>query len=99
MHTTGQSYVCYFCRSHIIDALQYKVKYDPYYKDVIINLEYVAEIPEARIDVSNMLKIIETTEDMSLENNEMDNNGDENENNKTYTTSFIGKPPKIPLEI
>ena len=83
LQTTGQSYDCYVNRSHIIDALQYKVKYEPYYMDVTIHTEHLAGIPKIRTYISDMLKTIETIEDILMPNIQIEIDKEINGDNKS----------------
>ncbi|XP_057860503.1 uncharacterized protein LOC131069166 [Cryptomeria japonica] len=84
----GNYYDCYISRGRVMDALQYKVKYDPYYKDVSINYNNLNQIPEERTDVSSMLHTIEANYDVIITNSE-DADEDQDEGTITNTSSFI----------
>lgn len=94
----GNYYDCYVSRGRFRGALQYKVKYDPYYKDVSIDYNNLNQIPKERIDVSNMLHTIEANDDLMVENNE-DVDEDQVEGTTTNSSSFISHLPNEHCEL
>ena len=57
------SYDCYVSRSHVRDALQYKIKNDLYYHDVVFSMENLAQLPKAKTNISSILHIVNAEKD------------------------------------
>ncbi|XP_057827704.2 uncharacterized protein LOC131039077 isoform X1 [Cryptomeria japonica] len=81
-----------------MDALQYKVKYDPHYKDVSIDYNNLNQIPEERTDVSSMLHTIEANNNVMVTNSE-DVDEDQVEGTVTNSSSFIFHLPNEHREL
>lgn len=50
-----QQYNFHVSRSHVYEALQYKITYDPYYKDVQLDGIALSLLPESSTNISNLL--------------------------------------------
>ena len=89
----GNNYDCYVSKCNVLNALNYKIKNDQYYKDVVIDVDALDLLPEITIDVSNMLHNLGTT----IEDITTTIKLDDRLNDDIYshnTSSFI---PKLPM--
>lgn len=55
----SKHYDCYVKKSHVMDALCYKIKMDKYYRDIEIDMASVNGFPEKATDVSQTLQCID----------------------------------------
>ena len=53
--TEGNCYSCYVTKSHVVNALFYKMQHDKYYSHVQIDHASISSLPEACTDISSQL--------------------------------------------
>ena len=58
-------YDFYVTKSHVVNALLYKIQNDKYYSDVQLDHDSISTLPEACIDVSSQLHFVSTKIDIS----------------------------------
>ena len=63
--TKGNCYACYVTKSHVVNALLYKMQHDKYYSDVQINHVSISSLPEACTNISSQLHSISTDNGVS----------------------------------
>jgi len=56
----SEYYECYVKRQCVMDALRYKIEMDEYYRDVEINMDSFASLPERPTDVSSRLQYVDS---------------------------------------
>ena len=61
----GKCYDCYVTKSHVVNALLYKIQNDKYYSDVQLDHASISSLPEACTDVSSQLHFVSTEIDIS----------------------------------
>lgn len=69
------------------------MKYEPYYNDVAISVDGLAQIPEVSMDISSMLHTIETSECAGVPNNGNTIDEDEIKDSIVHISSFMAKFP------
>ncbi|XP_057839483.2 uncharacterized protein LOC131049446 [Cryptomeria japonica] len=93
LNTQVQYYECYVSRSHVRDALEYKVKNDPNYKDVIINDDHLSELPEKRTNISDKLHTIKTNDEFINLHTTNQTDEEESKNEIPNMSSSVAKLP------
>ena len=75
--TKGNCYACYVNKSHVLNALLYKMQHEKYYSDVKIDHASISSLPEACTDISSQLHSISIDNGVSSSNDsnilELDN--------------------------
>lgn len=56
-----KAYEFYVCKSRVLAALEYKIKYDPYYRDVQLNSSAISTLPDLPTDISSLLHSVTTS--------------------------------------
>ena len=94
----GNNYECYANKNNVLNALHYKIRNDPYYKDIEIDHDALNLLPETTTDISYMIKNLP----IQCQNSQATN---DNETTLTddmdlqHTTSFIPKLPNGEREL
>ena len=66
----GKNYNFYVNKNVVLDALNYKLKYDPYYKDVVFDVDTLNQLPDTTTDISNLLHNLTITSHDTTTTNE-----------------------------
>ena len=94
LNTSGKHYDCYVSRSHVHNALSYKIKFDPYYKDVEIDSLALSMLPTCSTDISQMLHINDDcSKPLALTIASVENIQCDIEYDSQYSTSFMMSLP------
>ena len=93
------SYDCYVKRRHVQDALQYKIKYDLYYHDVVFSMENLAWLPKEKTNISSMLHIVNVEEDTVVVASKIRGDEDSDDTIPTQTSKMVPKLPSRQHEL